>query len=113
MPHALPTPLPVMPHAACPPHPTSRDATWQVNVVLTTYEMINLPAAEGEPHLASEHWRCLVVDEAHRLKNAESKLTRELELFKFDHMLLLSGTPLQVHAISPHLAISRWSVISL
>ena len=67
----------------------------KVNVVLTTYEMINLPAAPGEPHLAGEHWRCVVVDEAHRLKNAESKLTRELEAFRYDHCLLLTGTPLQ------------------
>ena len=65
------------------------------NVLLITYEMINLPYAHNEPHLASTHWRCLVVDEAHRLKNAESKLTRELEQFTFDHMLLLTGTPLQ------------------
>ena len=34
------------------------------NVLVTTYEMINLPAAPNEPHLASEHWRCIVVDAA-------------------------------------------------
>ena len=37
----------------------------------------------------------MVIDEAHRLKNAESKLTKELEQFSYDHMLLLTGTPLQ------------------
>lgn len=67
----------------------------KLHVVLTTYEMINLPYAPNEPHLASTHWRCLVVDEAHRLKNAESKLTKELEQFSFDHLMLLTGTPLQ------------------
>jgi SNF2 family DNA or RNA helicase len=67
----------------------------KVNVVLTTYEMINLPAAPGEPHLAGEHWPAIVIDEAHRLKNADSKLTRELEQFRFDHVVLLTGTPLQ------------------
>ena len=30
--------------------------------------------APDEPDLARTHWRCLVVDEAHRLKNPESKL---------------------------------------
>jgi chromodomain-helicase-DNA-binding protein 7 len=65
------------------------------NVLLTTYEMVNLPYAPGEPHLASTHWRCLVVDEAHRLKNSDSKLNQELEKFTTDHMLLLTGTPLQ------------------
>ena len=39
-----------------------------MNVVLTTYEMINLPYASNEPDLGNTHWRCLVVDEAHRLK---------------------------------------------
>lgn len=65
------------------------------NVLLTTYEMINLPYAPNEPHLSSTHWRCMVVDEAHRLKNPDSKLTKELEQFSMDHMLLLTGTPLQ------------------
>ena len=37
----------------------------------------------------------MVVDEAHRLKNGDSKFNRELAQFHFDHMLLLTGTPLQ------------------
>ena len=67
----------------------------KVNVVLCTPEMVNLPAGPGEPSLAQTHWRCLVVDEAHRLKNSDSKFNRELEAFRYDHMLLLTGTPLQ------------------
>ncbi len=65
------------------------------NVLVTTYEMINLPAAPDEPDLARTHWRCLVVDEAHRLKNPESKLMGALLTFSYDHMVLLTGTPLQ------------------
>ena len=41
------------------------------------------------------HWSALVVDEAHRLKNAESKLLLSLKTYDFDHLLLLTGTPLQ------------------
>ena len=54
-------------------------AMYKFNVVVTTYEMINLAAAPNEPSLSSMHWRCLVVDEAHRLKNAKSQLLGALE----------------------------------
>ncbi|KAL3898148.1 MAG: hypothetical protein SGPRY_012903, partial [Prymnesium sp.] len=79
------------------------------NVIITTFEMININTAPGEPTLGSLHWRALVVDEAHRLKNAESKerlvaltpqlsdvqLLTTLKTFSFEHLVLLTGTPLQ------------------
>ena len=64
----------------------------KVNVVLCTPEMVNLPAGPGEPSLAQTHWRCLVVDE--RIVEPD-QFNRELEAFRYDHMLLLTGTPLQ------------------
>ena len=73
----------------------SPELTWYAS---RRYEMVNLPYAAGEPHLASTHWKAMVVDEAHRLKNADSKLTKELEGFSVDHLLLLTGTPLQNNA---------------
>ena len=65
------------------------------NVIVTTFEMINIAPAPNEPHLSEIHWRALVVDEAHRLKNTESKLMVALCEYSFDHLLLLTGTPLQ------------------
>lgn len=37
----------------------------------------------------------LILDEAQRIKNDESKLSLALRKFKADHRLLLTGTPLQ------------------
>jgi len=40
-------------------------------------------------------WKYIVVDEAHRLKNFNCRLTRELKQYNSDNRLLLTGTPLQ------------------
>lgn len=37
----------------------------------------------------------MVIDEAHRLKNFDCRLFKELELLSADNKLLLTGTPLQ------------------
>ena len=45
--------------------------------------------------LGSVHWEVLVVDEAHRLKNASSKFFRFLSNYSINYKMLLTGTPLQ------------------
>jgi SNF2 family DNA or RNA helicase len=40
-------------------------------------------------------WRCLIVDEAQRLKNKQSKLMKYMEQVETRFRLLLTGTPLQ------------------
>ena len=43
--------------------------------------------------------RFLVMDEAHRVKNENAKLSVVLRQFSFESRLLLTGTPLQVGVV--------------
>ena len=67
-----------------------------VDVVVTTYEQILLDDAAP---LARTKWSAIIVDEAHRLKNPQSRLYRALHgddgRFASIFKLLLTGTPLQ------------------
>ena len=67
-------------------------ADFQFNVVLTTYEYI----MKGKAQLGRFTWQYIVIDEGHRIKNAESKLAVLLgHKYKSKNRLLLTGTPLQ------------------
>ncbi|XP_066558180.1 chromodomain-helicase-DNA-binding protein 6-like isoform X1 [Amia ocellicauda] len=59
--------------------------------VITTFEMILADC----PELKKIQWRCVVIDEAHRLKNRNCKLLEGLKLMSLEHKVLLTGTPLQ------------------
>ncbi|MEQ2233281.1 choline dehydrogenase 7 [Ilyodon furcidens] len=47
------------------------------------------------PELRGIPWRCVVIDEAHRLKNRNCKLLEGLKMMDMEHKVLLTGTPLQ------------------
>ncbi|XP_061093053.1 chromodomain-helicase-DNA-binding protein 3 isoform X3 [Conger conger] len=68
-----------------------REAPIKFHVLLTSYELVTI----DQTALKSIDWACLVVDEAHRLKNNQSKFFRKLNDYRIDHKLLLTGTPLQ------------------
>ncbi|XP_060776892.1 chromodomain-helicase-DNA-binding protein 4 isoform X2 [Neoarius graeffei] len=68
-----------------------KEAAVKFHVLLTSYELITIDQAV----LGSIDWACLVVDEAHRLKNNQSKFFRVLNNYPLQHKLLLTGTPLQ------------------
>lgn len=62
---------------------------WEV--LITSYEMCLIETAL----LKKYKWHYLVIDEAHRIKNEKSLLSKCLRLFKTRSRLLLTGTPLQ------------------
>ncbi|XP_012672535.1 lymphoid-specific helicase [Clupea harengus] len=60
-------------------------------VVITSFEI----AMIDRKKLQRFHWKFLIVDEGHRIKNLNCRLVRELKLLNTDNKLLLTGTPLQ------------------
>uniref|UniRef100_A0A4W5KXR1 Chromodomain helicase DNA binding protein 7 n=1 Tax=Hucho hucho TaxID=62062 RepID=A0A4W5KXR1_9TELE len=64
---------------------------YKFHAVITTFEMILTDC----PELRSIPWRCVVIDEAHRLKNRNCKLLEGLKMMDMEHKVLLTGTPLQ------------------
>merc|ERR1719399_2564972 len=65
--------------------------TNQFDVVVTSYEMVIREATAFRKFA----WRYLIVDEAHRMKNEESKLSQVLRSFSSHSRLLVTGTPMQ------------------
>ena len=64
------------------------------NVLLTTYEyIIN---QKDRPTLSRIKWCYLIIDEGHRMKNANSKLATTLaQFYSARYRIILTGTPLQ------------------
>ncbi|EKX33876.1 hypothetical protein GUITHDRAFT_45412, partial [Guillardia theta CCMP2712] len=90
------------------------------NVLITTWEVV-MKDEENGGILADIMWDCVIVDEAHRLKNKSSKTFTSLKSFKAvppcsnpddaAHCVLMTGTPLQnnteelwclLHFLSPN-----------
>jgi len=70
--------------------PTKAESPWMIDVVITTPEVM---VCADSVELSFVEWGMLVVDEAHRLKNHNSKLAMMLrnEKFTFRHRMLLTG----------------------
>lgn len=61
------------------------------NVLITTYEILVMDKSV----LGKFNWEFLAIDEAHRLRNLNSKLFEALAEFNCANRLLITGTPLQ------------------
>lgn len=67
-------------------------ASCQFNVLLTTYEY----TMKDKHVLRKYEWQYIIVDEGHRMKNAQSKFAMTLgTMYRSRNRLLLTGTPLQ------------------
>ncbi|KAK9785522.1 hypothetical protein WJX73_005391 [Symbiochloris irregularis] len=63
----------------------------QFNVLVTTYEFVMRDRAK----LSKVDWHYIIIDEAQRMKDRQSKLAKDLDRFVAQRRLLLTGTPLQ------------------
>ncbi|KAJ8900564.1 hypothetical protein K2173_025341 [Erythroxylum novogranatense] len=61
------------------------------NVLVTTYEFIMYDRSK----LSRVDWKYIIIDEAQRMKDRESVLARDLDRYRCQRRLLLTGTPLQ------------------
>ncbi|KAI3731894.1 hypothetical protein L1987_63086 [Smallanthus sonchifolius] len=61
------------------------------NVLVTTYEFVMFDKLK----LSRVDWKYIVIDEAQRMKDRESVLARDLDKYRCQRRLLLTGTPLQ------------------
>jgi SWI/SNF-related matrix-associated actin-dependent regulator of chromatin subfamily A member 5 len=65
----------------------------KMDICITSYEIC---VAESR-RLNRINWQFLILDEAHRLKDVNSRLSQSLRTFKAVNRLLITGTPLHVH----------------
>ncbi|KAF0688342.1 Aste57867_20054 [Aphanomyces stellatus] len=65
--------------------------TTKWDVCVLSYEV----AIIEKPTLKRIKWKYMLIDEAHRIKNENSKLSQVVREFDVQHRLLITGTPLQ------------------
>lgn len=61
------------------------------DAMITSYEMV----IKEKNFFKKTYWRYIIIDEAHRIKNENSILSRTVRMFKTSYRLLITGTPLQ------------------
>ena len=85
-----------------------KSAGYKMQVVVTSYEMaMQKDNAKGCREMSQIFWEMMIIDEAHKLKNYNSKLSVTLrEEYKCRNKLLLTGTPLQNNTVE------LWSLLN-
>ncbi|XP_061349131.1 ISWI chromatin-remodeling complex ATPase CHR11-like isoform X2 [Gastrolobium bilobum] len=61
------------------------------DVCVTSFEMV----IKEKSTLRRFSWRYIIIDEAHRIKNENSLLSKTMRLYNTNYRLLITGTPLQ------------------
>ena len=87
----------------------AKDRSYKFEVCLATYESVLL-----EPtNLGKIQWKALIADEAHRLKNRQSKLFQTLNDFRCEFRVLLTGVRHHTCSHCRHTAPHRFAVALL
>ncbi|MGL5785245.1 MAG: SNF2-related protein [Bacteroidales bacterium] len=63
------------------------------DIIITTYGLL----VSEEEELSAKQWKSIVLDEAHTIKNKETKMSKSAMKLQADFRLLLTGTPVQNH----------------
>ncbi|MGL5920759.1 MAG: DEAD/DEAH box helicase, partial [Bacteroidales bacterium] len=63
------------------------------DILITTYGLL----ISEEEELSAKQWKTIVLDEAHTIKNKETKMSKAAMNLQADFRLLLTGTPVQNH----------------
>ncbi|MFP6639763.1 MAG: SNF2-related protein, partial [Myxococcota bacterium] len=72
-------------------HGPGRSLDNEADVILTSYAILRLEI----DRLASERWRCVVLDEAQNIKNPESQVAQAAYRLEADFRVALTGTPVE------------------
>ena len=71
--------------------PDAKTGKHRFDVLITSYEGV----LKEKSSISKVHWRYLIIDEAHRIKNENSSLSKCVRLFETQFRVLITGTPLQ------------------
>lgn len=74
-------------------HGTGRSLSAKSDVILTTFQT----AVRSEEKLAERNFSLLIVDEAHLMKNAQTRASKTVKALTATFRLALSGTPVENH----------------
>ena len=66
-------------------------APGKFEICVTSFEM----EIKGKTALKRFSWKCIIIDEAHRIKNENSLLAKTIRIYSTNYRLLITGTPLQ------------------
>ena len=72
--------------------------------MVTTYEMAKTPGLRSL--WSRQYFNYLILDEGHRIKDANSQISQAVRLIHYENALILTGTPLQNNLIE------LWSLLN-